>query len=146
MVLTLLSPAAPVQTSSDSIPPAARAAIEAANTEWVVAMQRGDAAQIVKPYADDAVFVAANGVVAKGRPAIEQLMRDRFQTMGKVVGGSIVQDGLTRQGRLIYEWGHGTLEIGTAGKTTKTSGHYLTVWQASANGAWRIVRNLSLPD
>jgi uncharacterized protein (TIGR02246 family) len=146
LLLTLSTLAAPVQTSADSIPSAARDAIEAANNEWVVAMTRRDAVQAARPYADDAVFVAANGAVAKGRPAIEQLMRDRFQTMGTVVGGAIVQEGLTRQGALIYEWGRGALEIAAAGKTTRTSGHYLTVWRASADGQWLIVRNLSLPE
>jgi uncharacterized protein (TIGR02246 family) len=146
LMVMLWSAPVPAQTTSDSIPPAARREIEAANKEWLPAMEARDAAAIAKPYADDGVFVAANGAVAKGRPAIEQLMRQRFESMGKVVRGVLVQDGLTRQGTLIYEWGHGTLEIAAADGATRSTGRYLTVWQASSDGHWRIVRNLSLPE
>jgi len=146
LLLTLATLAGPAQAATDAIPPAARTAIEAANKDWVPAMQRRDAAAIAAAYAEDAVFVAANGVVAKGRAAIEQLMRDRFESMGRVVGGSIVQDGLSSQGSLIYEWGHGTVDTERTGGVTRSTGRYLTVWQASADGRWRIVRNLSLPE
>lgn len=145
LVLTLSALAPAVQTSSSSVPPVARAEIETANKEWLPAMEARDAAAIAKPYADDGVFVAATGAIAKGRPAIEQMMRERFETMGKVIRGSLEQDGLTRQGTLIYEWGHATLEIAGPGGNSRSTGRYLTVWQASPDGHWRIVRNLSLP-
>lgn len=146
LLLSIWTVAAPIQPGAEAIPRAAREAIESANKEWVPAMQRRDAAAIGAAYADDAVFVAANGVVANGRHAIEQLMRDRFEAMGRVVGGSIVQEGLRRQGSLIYEWGHGTVDMAHGGGVTRSTGRYLTVWQASAQGRWRIVRNLSLPE
>lgn len=146
LLLTLAMPGAPLQASAGAVPAAARIAIEAANNEWVAAMQHRDAAAVARPYADDGVFVAANGVVARGRPAIEELMRTRFDSIGRVVGGSIVQDGLTRQGALVYEWGHATLEIAGADDAARSSGRYLTVWRASADGQWRIIRNLSLPE
>lgn len=129
------------------VPADARAAIAAANADWIPAMKRQDAAAVAAPYAEDGVFVNASGVVVTGRDAVAQLMRDRFTQMGHVVDGRIVQDGLTRQGTLIYEWGHADLTISRDGAPPQRStGRYLTVWQKGAAGKWQIVRNLSLPE
>jgi uncharacterized protein (TIGR02246 family) len=129
-----------------AIPPDALRAIAAANNAWLSAMKRQDAAAIVEPYADDAVFVAATGESARGRPAIEQMMRDRFAKAGRVMGGSLIQDGTAAAGSMIYEWGHAELDVSLEGQPpTHVRGRYLTVWQR-VSGQWRIVRNLSLPD
>lgn len=143
-VIVLLSLAL---AASAAIPADARRAIDAANRAWLPAMQQQNAAAIAEVYADDGLFVAATGDTARGRPAIEQLMRDRFARMGKVVTGTLIQDGLTAAGTQIYEWGHADLEIVPPGKpASHFRGRYLTVWQRDGSGRWRIVRNLSLPE
>src|SRR5947207_5551674 len=130
-----------------SIPAAARATTAAANADWIPALKKHDADTVAAPYGEDGVFVTATGDVFKGRAAVAQLMRTRFARMGTIVSGSIVQDGLTRQGGLIYEWGHADLELTTNGGTAQHSrGRYLTVWHQGTGGAWQIVRNLSLPE
>jgi ketosteroid isomerase-like protein len=74
-------------------------------------------------------------------------MRDRVAQMGKVVSGELVQDGLTRQGAFIYEWGHATLLVARAGAApAQSKGRYLTVWRQGTAGRWEIIRNLSLPE
>jgi len=129
------------------VPRAARKTIAAANAAWLPAMKRQDAVAIAEPYAEDAVFVTLTGEAVRGRPAIEQVMRDRFAKIGRVVGGKIAQDGLTRVGTMIYEWGHADLQLlRDGGKPTSSKGRYLTVWKADASGHWRIIRNLSLPE
>ena len=134
-------------TPQDStIPADARATIEAANADWIPALKRHDAAAIAAAYADDGVFVTATGDVFKGRAAVAQLMRDRLATMGTVVSGSLVQDGIMRQGALIYEWGHADLELAHDGAPQHSRGRYLTVWQPGKAGRWQIIRNLSLPE
>src|SRR5262249_28961696 len=135
-----------VQSHRLRVPRAARQTIAAANAAWLRAMKRQDAAAIAQPYADDAVFVAATGEAVRGRSAIEQFSRDRFTKIGRVVGGKIVQDGLTRVGTMIYEWGHADLQLSRDGGTTTSKGRYLTVWRPDASGRWRIIRNLSLPE
>ena len=130
-----------------TIPTDARATIEAANADWIPALKRHDADAIAAAYADDGVFVTATGDVFRGRAAVAQLMHDRFATMGAVVSGSLVQDGVSRQGSLIYEWGHADLELARAGAAPQHSrGRYLTVWQQGPAGRWQIIRNLSLPE
>ena len=51
---------------SDAMP-----AILRANSEWATAMQSGDVDMIVKPYANDAVFVTTAGESIRGREAIK---------------------------------------------------------------------------
>lgn len=129
-----------------TIPQDALQTINAANKAWLPAMERQDAAAVAEPYAEDGVFVAATGETAHGRNAIEQLMRDRFAKSGRVVGGTLVQDGTAAAGSMIYEWGHADLELAREGQApAHVRGRYLTVWQR-ISGKWRIVRNLSLPD
>jgi uncharacterized protein (TIGR02246 family) len=133
------------QEQRGDIPADARRTIADANSGWLRAMKSGDAAATAAPYADDAVFVTALGESVRGRSAIERLMQDRFAASGRAVDGAIQQDGLTKVGDRIYEWGHATLMLARDGaKPSEFKGRYLTVWAADAAGHWRIIRNLSL--
>jgi len=133
--------------AAGAIPADARRAIEAANAAWLPAMRAQNAAAIVEPYADGAVFVAATGEEATGRPAIERMMRDRFARSGRTVDGRLEQDGVAMAGSMIYEWGHADLEVVRESQApSHVRGRYLTVWQRDGTGRWRIIRNLSLPD
>ena len=64
--------------------------------------------------------------------------------MGRVVGGGLVQEGVTVSGGMIYEWGHGWLAFQKDGKRHVSSGPYFTVWRQSPDGTWSILRNLVL--
>jgi ketosteroid isomerase-like protein len=101
----------------------------------------------VDPYADAGLLVTATGETFRGRAAVEQAMRASLAGMGAAqVGGRLVQDGITRVGNLIYEWGHAELEITRPGaEPAHATGRYLTVWRQEATGRWRILRNLCLP-
>jgi len=127
-------------------PRAARLAIDRENADWLDAMKRGDADAIAAPYDDAGVFVTASGRSVVGQLAIAALMRERFAKEGRLVAGDIVQDGLTRAGPQMYEWGHVDLRLQRSGENpTQVKGRYLTVWSQDASGRWRILRNLSLP-
>ena len=133
--------------ADSAVPAAARATIDSVNSAWLPALRRKDAAAIAEPYADDGVLVTATGETFRGRGAVEEAMRASLAGMGDAqVGGRLVQDGLTRTGNLIYEWGHAELEITRPGAApAHAMGRYLTVWRQDATGRWRILRNLSLP-
>lgn len=129
------------------VPDDAKRTIAAANADWLPALKAKDAATIAAPYAEDGIFVTPAGDAVKGRSAIAQLMRDRIARMGTVKGGELVQDGIIRQGTLLYEWGHAKLELAQEGAApSQFLGRYLTVWRRSAAGRWEIIRNLSLPE
>jgi len=132
-----------IAAPDDGLAPA-RAAIEHANSDWLPAMQAKDPERLAEAYADDGVFVLADGREVVGRAAIVDLYRKRVAGIDRVVSGGILHDGstLARDG-LIYEWGHGGATIvGKDGKTTTTDGPFLTVWKRQADGRWLIVRNL----
>ncbi len=128
------------------VPNDARSTIAAANAAWLPAMKAQDATAIAEPYADDGIFVGPTGAVATGRDGVARLMRERFARTGRVKNGQLAQDGMTRQGAFIYEWGHATLELEGQGGPLQSRGRYLTVWRKNAAGRWQIIRNLSLPD
>jgi uncharacterized protein (TIGR02246 family) len=124
----------------------ARPAIESANSGWLPAMERGDAATVAAAYAEDGVLIAANGTAIRGRAAIAARYRAELASIGQITGGGLVQEGVTVSGGLIYEWGHGWLTTRQKdGKLRTSSGHsYLTVWRRQADGTWAIIRNLAL--
>lgn len=122
----------------------ARQAIESANTAWLPAMERGDSAAVAAAYARDGVLITANGTSFRGRLAIAARYRAELGQLGQVVGGGLVQEGVTVADGLIYEWGHGWLTFQKDGKRRVSSGSYFTVWRRGPDGHWRILRNLVL--
>jgi uncharacterized protein (TIGR02246 family) len=139
-----LSPGARAGTPEEDLA-AARPVIDAANADWIPAMEARDAHRAVVPFADDAMFILGTGKTYVGRAAIEAFIAERFAPGTKVTGGSIQQDGIQsiRDG-LIYEWGHGTTtRVDAKGESKTSGGLYLTVWQRNPAGQWQIVRNLN---
>jgi uncharacterized protein (TIGR02246 family) len=136
-------PPSPVPASAAQMMAEAKPMIDAANKDWLPAMQTADAKRAAEPYAEDGIFVTKTGQVISGRAAIEQLYKDRFKAGGKVVGGQIAQNGVTVEGALIYEWGRATFEVERDGTRTALGGNYLTVWRRGAGGRWEIIRNLT---
>jgi len=131
-------------TAAD-VPADARRTITETNAAWLQAMKRQDAAAIAAIYGDDAVFVTPTGEALKGRAAMERFERERFAQTGRVIDGTIEDDGLARTGAYVYEWGHAALTVERRdGKTSHVVGRFLTVWSADAHGRWHIIRNLSL--
>lgn len=123
----------------------ARQAIEDANSGWLPAMKRGDAASVAAAYAADGVLITSKGDAIRGRAAIAALYRNELVHLGQVVDGGLMQEGVTVSGGLIYEWGHGWLAFRQKdGKRRVSSGPYFTVWRREPDGTWAIIRNLVL--
>lgn len=122
----------------------AQQAIEAANSGWLPALKRHDGAALAAVYAEDGDLIALNGSAIHGRPAITAHYQAEFAKMGQILGGGVLQEGVTVSGGLIYEWGHGWLVFKRGGKRQVSSGPYLTVWRRGSDGRWRILRNLIL--
>jgi uncharacterized protein (TIGR02246 family) len=143
-VLATISLTAP--PTAERIPAVVRRTIAEANALWLQAMKRQDASAIAAIYGDRAVFITPDGDTLHGRAAIEDFERERFRTMGRVIDGTIEDDGVTQTGPYVYEWGHATLRVAQPdGTSSRVSGRFLTVWAADSSGRWRIIRNLSLP-
>lgn len=120
-------------------------AVRQANADWATAMKTGDAATIAAPYADDALFVLADGKTVQGRAAVEAMYRDGFAKGGRASATRIDSKHLVRDGDLAYETGDADVTVLRDGHPVTRGSRYLTVWQAQADGAWKITRNLVLP-
>lgn len=135
----------PVDTAA--ILATARPEIEAANAAWLPGLKSHDAASVAAAYADSGLFILPDGSVIRGRAAVAAMYTARFQRQRPIRAGGIVQDGISVAGAaLVFEWGHGWVEMepqAAGGPPVRSGGTYLTVWQRSADGHWRIVRNLS---
>lgn len=150
--LSLLLPARPGSADTRAQGPdpvtiiaSARNAIDAANSGWLPAMERGDAAAVADDYADDGVLLTSKGEALRGRAAIAARYRAELAQMGRVVGGGLVQEGVAVSGGMIYEWGHAWLAFQSKeGKRRTSAGPYLTIWRRGADGTWRISRNIVL--
>jgi len=120
-------------------------AVAKANSDFEVAVTKGDTATIVAPYTLDAVFVSPDGTATKGRAAIEQLYRDRFAKSGPWLESKIESEELMLGGDLAYEWGRGSSSRLEDGKRVTSLARFLTIWQRQTDGAWKIYRNVVLP-
>jgi len=125
------------------IDPAARKAIDNGNQAWINGMKQGSATLIALTFADNAVDCPATGDCIKGRPAIEQLMKDRIAKFGRALSASVTSAGSAQQGDFVYEWGRSDA---TFPNGQKLGGRYLTAWQKQPGGDWKIYRNLRIPD
>lgn len=66
------------------------AAIKRADSKWLRAMRLHDAARIVAPYNNDAIFSTADGASIRGRDSIVTMYRTRLRRMVRILGGGIV--------------------------------------------------------
>lgn len=128
---------------TEAIDPAARKDIDAGNQAWVTGMQEGKAAPIAATYAESAVDCSASGECVKGRAAIEDYMRSRIARLGRAISASANSLGSVQQGDFVYEWGRSAVSFANG---QKVSHRYLTVWQRQPGGAWKIFRNMPIPD
>ncbi|HYJ46195.1 MAG TPA: SgcJ/EcaC family oxidoreductase [Pyrinomonadaceae bacterium] len=120
-------------------------AVRKANAEWATAVKSGDAATIAAPYADGALFILADGKCIRGRAEIEKMYREGFERGGVATSARIDSKKLVVDGDLAYESGYGEIGRSKEGKVSTSGGRYLTVWQRTADGEWKIIRNIVLP-
>jgi uncharacterized protein (TIGR02246 family) len=125
----------------------ARPEIDAANAAWMPGLRGRDADAIAAAYAVSGLFVAGDGTVTRGRAAVARMYAARFPRLRTILGGGVVQDGLTALGPArVAEWGHAWLELAPereGGPPGRSGGTYLTIWEREADGHWRIARNLA---
>jgi ketosteroid isomerase-like protein len=125
-----------------NIDPAARKGIDAGNQAWITGTKEARATVIAATYADNAVDCPATGDCIKGRPAIEQHLKERSAKLGRAVSASVTSMGSVQQGDFVYEWGRAEAIFGDG---QRIQGRYLTAWRLQPSGEWKIFRNLAIP-
>jgi ketosteroid isomerase-like protein len=79
----------------------------------------------------------------KGRAAIADYLAARIAKLGRARSAVAVSLGSVQQGDFVYEWGRSEVSFGDG---QKVAHRYLTVWQRQPGGAWKIFRNMPIPD
>ncbi len=124
-----------------------RRAIEAGNATWERAFRTLDAAAIASTFDAEGVNVGADGTCTKGRDAIEASMRAYLERSGPATSTRVVIGDVVLDGDLAYEWGHSEFRFaGKPGGPKARVGRYLAVWKRQADGGWKLLRNVGLPE
>ena len=115
----------------------ARAAIEAAGTQWSAAFKAGNAAAIAALYTEDAVAFPPNGQPVRGRAAIQKLWQDFINSGAKEA--TLKTTEVEEAGTTAYEVGTAVVKDGT-GKVLDEA-KYVVVWK-QVGGKWMIHRDI----
>jgi uncharacterized protein (TIGR02246 family) len=123
---------------------AVRKAIAAADSGFVVAFNKGDAAAAASFYTDDAVSRPPNQEPESGRAAIEQGNAGLFKSVGKVNDFKIEQKELDIFADRAIEIGSYSFSFTPAGAKAaqKDHGSFLNYWKKQPDGSWKISRDI----
>jgi ketosteroid isomerase-like protein len=137
-------PSMQVPTPAAALPPpaspadaaAARAAIESANDQWLVAFRKDDGASLARIYAPDASLFPPTTASLEGRDRIVEYFR--AQRKAGMAEASLKTLDVVLAGDVAYEVGTYGFRFGqTDGDASGDSGRYFTIWKAQPDGSWR---------
>ena len=117
---------------------AVRSRIEETNAEFSAVASRGDAAAIAALYTDDAVVLAPNAEMVRGKQAIKGLFDGMIQQMGipQLTLRTIQVDEV---GDMANEIGEYTLKFQAAdGEPVTDIGKYVVIWKRQGDYSWKL--------
>jgi uncharacterized protein (TIGR02246 family) len=136
---------APAQSSVTD--PEIRKAIDAGNAKYIDAFARSDAGALSGLYDESGSRFSPKGVVVRGRPAIAQSVAEFMKSVTGPIKVSIETQDLWAVDDLVYETGKYTYTFTPPGKSeTQTGGHYVTIWKRQADGGWKIIVDMGVPN
>lgn len=114
--------------------------LDSARTRYIAAATKSDLAALSSFYTEDAVILAPNGNVMRGRAVIDQA-DSTMLAAAKVTSLALTSTDLKVSGDLAVETGRWERTIQPkAGKEAHALGKYLLVWKRQADGTWKIFR------
>ncbi len=138
LALLLLTSCASVPPAND---PADIAAIDKIWATYAAAVTTGDVAAMDGLWAEDAIKMAPNAPVIKGKANIMARVQKNFTTNINTM--SIRMDETVVVGDLAYSRGSydQTTKPSAGGPTTKLAGKFLDILERQADGSWKITRD-----
>jgi uncharacterized protein (TIGR02246 family) len=110
--------------------------IDAANQQWVVAFNKGDAAGVASCYADQATVLPPGSDMVKGRDAIQKFWAGAIQSGLK--NATLQTVAVEQSGNLAREIGRVTLDATSPQKpTVHVEGKYVVLWRR-VHGVWKL--------
>jgi uncharacterized protein (TIGR02246 family) len=138
---------AQAQAQSSAADPEIRKTIDAGNTKYVDAFAKSDAGALAGLYDESGARLSPNGVVVRGRAAIAESVAGFMKSVTGPIKVNIETQDLWVVDDLAYETGKYTYTFTPPGKTeTQTGGHYVTVWKRQADGGWKIMADIGVPN
>ena len=142
LVTLLIICAASIAEAQQSV----RTTIEANNTQFIEAFNKGAAAAVANMYAVDARVLPPNAEMIEGRANIQKFWQGAISAGLKMVSLEAVH--VETQGNIAVEVGRYTMTVpGAGGITTTDKGKYVVVWKREGRN-WRLavdIFNTNLP-
>jgi uncharacterized protein (TIGR02246 family) len=127
--------------------PEIRKDIDAGNAKYIDAFARSDAGTLAGLYDESGSRFSPKGVVVRGRPAIAESVAGFMKSVTGPIKVSIETQDLWAVDDLVYETGRYTYTFTPPGKSeTQTGGHYVTIWKRQADGGWKIIVDMGVPN
>ncbi len=118
-----------------------RESIEAAETAFAAAFNGGDGAGVAALYTDDAALLPPGGQRVDGRAAIQTFWQGAID--GGLTNLTLRAVEVEGNGDAAYEVGAFSFQVpGEDGQPVTVEGKYIVVWKKSADGAWRLHRDI----
>jgi uncharacterized protein (TIGR02246 family) len=135
----------PVQSSVTD--PAIRKAIDTGNAKYIDAFAKSDAGALAGLYDESGSRFSPKGIVVRGRPAIAESVAGFMKSVTGPIKVAIETEDLWVVDDLVYETGKYTYTFTPPGKSeTQTGGHYVTIWKHQADGSWKIIADMGVPN
>lgn len=126
-------------------PDGAASDIDLARLAFEAALRSGDAAAAADVYVDDAILLAPDADILRGRSAIQQFWQTGIETGVEEIG-LVVRD-VERRGEAAFEVGDYALHYASeSGDRLIDHGRYLVVLRVEADGSWRRAAEMFSPD
>ncbi|MGI8733913.1 MAG: YybH family protein [Pyrinomonadaceae bacterium] len=123
-----------------------RTTIEANNTQFVEAFNKGDGAAVGSMYTIDARLLPPNSEIVEGRANVQKFWQGAITAGLKLVSLEAVH--VETQGNIAVEVGRYTMTVpGAGGITTTDKGKYVVVWKREGRN-WKLavdIFNTNLP-
>ena len=139
--LLVLILAVPFLVSCTTAPPPDTSAedsqsINAANTQWLDAFNRGDAAALAAFYTEEAKILEPNSQMIVGRESIQAMFQGFFDTGALELQLTVIE--LSVNGDMAHKVGKYTLTIQPEeGEVISDNGKHVTIWKR-VNGSWKV--------
>jgi uncharacterized protein (TIGR02246 family) len=122
-------------------------AVRAADAAWLKAYQAKDVEKSAAFFGEEGSMLVPNNPVLTGRDAIAKFIARSFTARNYKIAWRPNKADVARSGELGYT--SGTYELSfkdASGKAFADKGKYLMVWKKHANGAWKVLFDISNSD
>jgi len=122
-------------------------ALRAADAAWLKAYQEKDAVKAAGFYADQGAMLAPNAPLLAGKDALAKFIAKSFEMRDYHIAWRPNRVEVAQSGELGYTSGIYEMSFREpSGKLVLDQGKYLMVWKRQADGAWKVLFDISNSD